>query len=78
MTRFDVAFMLTSGILAGVGFAACAWAMHVGGRDRPHDPEAVDRFIAKYHGRLPANERLTRDEANSREREPPDLDLDED
>ena len=45
MTTFDVAFMTASVALTAAGLAFTAYVVRTGVRPRPHDPEAVDRFI---------------------------------
>tara|TARA_R110002020_G_scaffold37651_2_gene113532 strand:+ start:2339 stop:2593 length:255 start_codon:yes stop_codon:yes gene_type:complete len=82
MTSFEVAFISIYITSAVFGLAFVAFVLKTSVRDRPHDPEAVDRLIAivqrkknleealsgvqKYRGQLPADDQLSRDQANSR------------
>ncbi|MEY8802957.1 hypothetical protein AB9K35_22015 [Leisingera sp. XS_AS12] len=45
MTPFDIIVSVTSVVLAGATVAYAAYLGRVSGRDRPHDPERLRRFI---------------------------------
>ncbi|MFG6583054.1 hypothetical protein [Sulfitobacter sp. 1A12779] len=51
MATFDIVVSIASVVLAGVTIAYMAYLARVSGRDRPHDPERLRRFIANapYH-----------------------------
>ncbi len=51
MTTFDIIVSVTSVAAAGVTIAYMSHLAKVSGRDRPHDPERLKRFIrnAPYH-----------------------------
>lgn len=46
MAIFDIIVSIASVVLAGVAIAYMAYLARVSGRDRPHDPERLRRFIA--------------------------------
>lgn len=50
MTRFDIGLSVGSVILSGVGMAYVAYIVKTSGRDRPRDPEAVQKFIDSVTG----------------------------
>lgn len=51
MATFDIIVSIASVVLAAVTIAYMAYLARVSGRDRPHDPERLRRFIANapYH-----------------------------
>jgi hypothetical protein len=46
MATFDIIVSISSIVLAAVTIAYMAYLARVSGRDRPHDPERLRRFIA--------------------------------
>lgn len=51
MATFDIIVSISSVVLAAVTVAYMAYLARVSGRNRPHDPERLRRFIANapYH-----------------------------
>lgn len=45
MTPFEIAVSFGSFATAGIGLAFVAHLVKTSGRERPHDPEAVQRFV---------------------------------
>lgn len=46
MATFDIIVSISSVVLAAVTIAYMAYLARVSGRDRPHDPKRLLRFIA--------------------------------
>ncbi|MDT0682313.1 hypothetical protein RM543_06430 [Roseicyclus sp. F158] len=49
ITSFEIAFLLVYFVATVLGLVFIAYVLRTYVRDRPHDPEAVDRLIAIVH-----------------------------
>ncbi|MFG6501579.1 hypothetical protein [Sulfitobacter sp. 1A15106] len=56
MATFDIIVSISSVVLAAVTITYVAYLARVSGRDRPHDPERLRRFIANAPYNLDKND----------------------
>lgn len=48
MTPFEIALSIASVLAAGGSLFYVHWIVRISGRDRPYDPEAVQRFVDRH------------------------------
>lgn len=48
MTPFETALSIASVLAAGAGLLCVRWIVRNSGRDRPYDPDAVQRFVDRH------------------------------
>ena len=48
MTHFEMALSIASVFASCAGLLYVRWIVRTSGRDRPYDPEAVQRFVDRH------------------------------